>query len=1279
MSSIALFMATGIVVRKDGENRSKEAYNLMPVTGNDFVTTDEGKVVEFNASFKGTTKKYIYVGYEHLLESDKKKDNFKSFGGFCIEDKFESYKNYQIGIDKFMQQEGWFDINFELAVQGDTVSIETMDFTDPFKFYVVKKYTFNIVDTNIDFRDPSKYPTNAVIQITNKDELQTGSGKFYSKNISKVNEIAGDKKEYTKLLTLICFRISHINNGILEKIAMKSIGVIKDAFYKKYHDNDSSIYNNLEKIDQLVGSLLKDWGYIQGLEAAYIFQDKDMNYINSYFNSLINFHNTLKSADETKYFPYDQFNNPKNFQGVNLTDDKLEDKNGNIINVPQNIKDKKDSERRVLFLFNYLTTDGLGILSYTERFALLIDMVKKSRLDQQPINDISQNNVIKLLNTFVNTAECDGLLNYLLEADDGKVTNFEILYGKLDDGRLERYPIISWFVDQATNRMFYIYTIYNAWKLSKYNFYSAGPSMYRGINLDCFFLNAGKKYYPQYNNQNKQISGSSPVLNFVINKLGDDGSFSESSYSPRKDLDKEVINIDEITTNVTYNTYDFHNDGIKRTETKTLFGKYHLFQSITLLGYKGTYEINTPNTTPIPAFLFYYTNDFIKLKQFDAALSFTIQLGIEMAAFFAFGGATIIRSLEYLKYTSNFYKVFTGAANSAEAVLFYKGASVTSELFTLSGSIMTSYTTYLSDSARTQQEREYYAKITMYLLTSTLFGAYISGVTRSKANKLIDDIIIDPLYAQFKVKFPEINNLITQTKGVSVAEMADFRAKYIQGRPKLRSVFDSSAFTDDLKIAFSKEYEAFQDLKIWDDLNSADNALTNWKNLYNQNIYERQLPSVIKNDVTTATFLKYYVSPELRPIIEGVKHEIRIGFILHVKSDQAVFDSFLSDPDLLKSWFRYYGENNIRMKFITLSPNTQISFLSKFEDLEFISKFKNNPNLIDSWRRHYNETSIRAKFMELEPAQQIVFLEKFNKFEYIVKLIDNPDIFISWNKYNKQASFKVYFNKYSSDELLFFHNSFKSSDLSSFNHFINDPSLLGLQRSYAKRYISPFFQPYPFPKTTSLSEVFSKYKMHGQKLYLKVEEEFAITRSTLTTRNQLTDITLKSGFSHEDFPDMIILRDNISKKEMDRFLRAPRDVNGNLVNETWHRDPDQNLNMLNMERIRAIYANFETGQYRTIHPWIERKLMYHFEMRINNRWSLDTASKDFTGHIPGTHAEIRALNELLWKLEAKNIVINDDVFKKILGYNKNYWSQKLMPRCADCFFLTEELRMIISN
>lgn len=122
---------------------------------------------------------------------------------------------------------------------------------------------------------------------------------------------------------------------------------------------------------------------------------------------------------------------------------------------------------------------------------------------------------------------------------------------------------------------------------------------------------------------------------------------------------------------------------------------------------------------------------------------------------------------------------------------------------------------------------------------------------------------------------------------------------------------------------------------------------------------------------------------------------------------------------------------------------------------------------------------------------------------------------------------------------------------------------------------------------------------------------------------QLGKITLKSGFSHKDYPDLIILRDNIHKTEMDSFL----------LEKKWLRTEDSSIsnNLFDIDKIKTIYAKFETNEeFKTIHPWLEKRINIHFEKRISNKWKIDTESISKTGHIPGTHAEVRALNELLW-------------------------------------------------
>lgn len=749
MSNTALFLATGIVVRKQGKNRLQQQYELLPTHGSKFFMTYEGKIIEFNISFQNTIKKYVFFEYEDLLERDKEKYNFKSLGGFCTEEKFTEYKNYSIGLNDFLQGDHWFDANFELAVLGDIISIEILDFSDPSKYYSQKTYTFNIEDLNIDFTDPSKYPINRIEDSSGSlNLLPSYSGKFYTKNIPLVNSLA-EKEEYTRLLTLICFRISFLGDGILEILAMKSTSAIKDAFYQKYHNNNSTLYDQLEKIDQLIGGLLKDWGFVPGLEATYLFENKELKFVNKYFKSLIDFHNNLKLANENKYFPYDNEGNPKNFQGYNITHDNLQDDNGNVIHVSQDEKDEKDSERRILYLFNYLTTEGLSVFSYEQRLNLLKEIVKKSSIEQKPINDISQNNVIKLINTFVNSTESDQFLTYLLTAENNKNTNFEILYTKLDDGRLERYPVISWFVDEATNLKFFIYTIYNIWKISKYNPYyipQGITSNESGLNPDAYFLNEGKKYYPKFDNEGKIKSGANPILGFSVQKIDDvpnpyfqvlsDGI----SYKPAG-IKKEIITINSYekgfyTLSSTQGSYTSTFEAGEK-----LYGEYHLFQPISLLGYEADLDLDIPNLVPIPAFLFYYAVNYDNLKDFDAAISFTIQITIDLALFYFTGGASTLKHLSYIKYITEINNVRKGLVAADTAVLFWRGIDVAGEVIAVTSGVLSAFFDYQANTSNNLQLVNLNKRLSYFFMALALGTAGGSVYTRNKTIKAADDVL----------------------------------------------------------------------------------------------------------------------------------------------------------------------------------------------------------------------------------------------------------------------------------------------------------------------------------------------------------------------------------------------------------------------------------------------------------------------------------------------------------------------------------------------------------
>ncbi|CAL2091551.1 protein of unknown function [Tenacibaculum sp. 190524A02b] len=65
-----------------------------------------------------------------------------------------------------------------------------------------------------------------------------------------------------------------------------------------------------------------------------------------------------------------------------------------------------------------------------------------------------------------------------------------------------------------------------------------------------------------------------------------------------------------------------------------------------------------------------------------------------------------------------------------------------------------------------------------------------------------------------------------------------------------------------------------------------------------------------------------------------------------------------------------------------------------------------------------------------------------------------------------------------------------------------------------------------------------------------------------------------------------------------------------------------------------------------------------------------------TGDLPGIHAEVLSLNEILWRIESKGYKINDDVLKELIGFNRNLSRNRVIIRCGDCNFLTHGIQFI---
>ncbi len=1165
-----------------------------------------------------TPEVYRYHQQAEFKREDRKKPNLS---GYYNEDLFLKYiQNVEplTTIDKLIK----YDFKRDLATENEEITVSTVDFDEPYDyFYNEKKYTFNLQRT-LDNKGVRNYLKPIIENFKTVDIKINTDG---VNGVTILNNQSGTPGGYFYKKNLGDF----INTWTITDIQK----------------------SNFKKVMALIVFKIREINkYIIPIIAANThFFDKEIDVA----NGIIDYNDTTtgdRLTDLEKLLfdlkrGWGYYYNPLNPEDFPLREDfdaqftqlssykdyqdyysSLE----NFYNKCYITKDLKNypSDEKLQYLLEILTPSGLSLLPYN----LILKTIKSYLVGK--LSEESQRLLVKLIIS-ITPAHANDFLDFLLEKQNGDQTNFETIYEALTDGRLERYSYVNWFVNEQTNKKYFAFAVFELWKVSKYNLAYIAPGVtptytftnFSGVDPTNYFVINPTEY-----NNNNFLEFSSKDIG--IHKI--DVSF-ESSIEGKK------IKIDKLIR-------DEHEVDIRKThDDKTVFfGAFHLYQQISFSGFEANLDLSIPKKATVPAFLFHFIEEFDRIADFDAAASLVIDLTTDVLLTYFLGGASFIADLHYLKYTTKIGRALIGSLEASETVVVWRGLEVGSEAFTLTAGSLTHINTYLISTENDEDKRKILEGYRKVLIPLIFLGAGASLTARAhatrEAGRVLDLIDALPSGVAHGLSFDMID-LLTTLKGSKTVTLTTFgnRLNTLDLGGATNTIFSkyNTLFTDTQKLKFWNDFQHIDDPAFWKLLNSGkgvDNVLNakyidNWISLTEKGLPEAKFTEYICVQKRTDALIRFTDQSNIKPVIGSLSYERKLVFLETFGDiDPTNFAKFVGEPQLITYWRRYYDDLILRPNFVSLSNTKKIKWLEKYGDL--------SPDL------------------------------------YSTYLKANPDTILSWSKYSDESDLLFELNKYTDEEQILFYSAFKHNDLVSFNNFKLDPSLLVIQRNYLKAYVKIKGAGYPF--STTLSEVISVYGTQGQKLYIKLNEEFLITKNSGLTDNQLKDIVLKSGFSHEDFPDMIIFRDNISKKQMENFMRNPKDEFGNSLNEIWARDPDLPNNMLFMEKIKAVYKEFEPV-YNEIHPWLEKRINFHLEQRIANKWKIDYDSMGYTGHIPGTHAEVRALNELLWKLEANSVIINDDIVTKLLGYNKNYQWDTLMPRCGDCLFISKEIRMIMSN
>ncbi|WP_410220695.1 hypothetical protein [Pedobacter sp.] len=604
------------------------------------------------------------------------------------------------------------------AQKDDPITVKVVDFSEPYNYYYKENtYTFNIeldgnavkkykkrvydnhtlVGFEIDLPSSSFPPTP-----NNVNLMEKPTGYFFRKNFGEFVEnwsvTDGGKRTYKKITTLSAYKINYIVEDVIEYIIPVSsrARIYGNANSGTNADPDP---NGLSPLENLVFTLLWNWGYFYNPtdDPQYIYKtvlnpimsgQPDFYEYSRYYNGLCQFYfTTYRERDKLK----------------ELNDDK-----------------------KMKYLLSILPVSALRTIPYEFIEKTLLDFITKGSVSEE-----EEQFIVRLVIS-IDSSKANIFLDFLLEKND-KTTYFEILYRLLDDARLERYTIVNWFVDEQPNRKYYAYALYELWKKSKYNWNYFPPDQTPPppgsdiINLASYFITTPN----ERTTKNVFEFGTAQISNYAF---GTTEIRRVNKYHSQ--LDGKYISIireDAVTMKFSY--------GVRYDIDFLEIGRIHLYHPMTLSGYQPNLDLNIPQRTAIPIFLFYFAEEYDELADFDAGISLAINLSIDLTLFFASGGLAVLNDIKYLKYITQLGRAIRGELTASEAVVVWRAADVGGDIVTFTAGAISNYLEYLSTTENDPAKKAHHQKIQMLILGLMLFTGSATAYARYKAVKEAEEIL----------------------------------------------------------------------------------------------------------------------------------------------------------------------------------------------------------------------------------------------------------------------------------------------------------------------------------------------------------------------------------------------------------------------------------------------------------------------------------------------------------------------------------------------------------
>lgn len=886
----------------------------------------EGFLLEFNFT-NNVSRRFKYYQKNDFKLADREK--YTSLSGYYVEGKYLSYMqglesdspNIEDLKSKFL-----FQFDKYKAKAGNSIKVSVVDLGEPYSRYynnveysfkiqnyesssIPKKYLKPVYEGVLKIGDEIDIPANASKNVIERTPLKLATRYFYNNNYTRYLGVwTSDvtKHNIKKIATLIAFRIAEIEREIFPKLANSSTWGMLDAIA----DSPNGSIDSLNDFQKMLFILKKTWGYYHDPSADESYVHKhDFEPIFSFvpgYEDYLNYYNNLTDFFFALY--------------------KIQDK---LLNISEDL--------RLRYLLQTLPVSALTIVPYS---IIKNQLSGYSKIKNLP--ESSQRHVIHLIISITKRPEySDDFLDFLLIKENGVVTNFEALYSLLTDGRLERYTVVNWFVDEQTNRKYFAYAIFDLWKTSYYNWSYVPSNNGSGnqgdfVNLNSYFIKNKKEYIAD------NVFEFSPLnINQIAGKFND----VKNRISAKLLSSKIEISVQSTTTKYFFNrrTGKFEYD---KPISDSKVNKFHLFHPITLVGYQPNLELRIPQRTLIPAFLFFFAEEYDELADFDAAISLGIDIAIDIALFFASGGVGILKDLKYLKYLTRLGEALRGELAATDAVTIWRAAETGAEVITLAASTIVNYNQYLSTTENNIEKQKHHQKIQWLMMGLLFFAA--GGVAYSRVRAVSEAGEILDIMATFPGtthgvpdSLVELLERLAGKRAVLISEMGSKLQEFkLQGVEIDNIIAKFESLTDKQKYKFWEHFNKINDKQIWEYLDNYSRSIDNWLYLSEIGIKEANVLAFITDQDLVDAIIRYSLDPEFKRILNTFDYDTKVKFLRDFgKQPDSWFNVLKQDATAINRWEKL---DKVGKLFAKNKPNKWLyTFDKTYYNIPYVKRLSN--------------------------------------------------------------------------------------------------------------------------------------------------------------------------------------------------------------------------------------------------------------------------------------------------------------------------------------------------